>query len=66
MWLRAVKSGELFQFFDRHRKGENAMAWPKLLEAAPAGAAAFGLHDPDRRPYERSPYHWAAFVFAGT
>jgi CHAT domain-containing protein len=65
IWLRTVTSGELFHFFDAHHKGETAMARPKLFEAAPAGAAAFGRGDPNHRPYEHSPYHWAAFVFAG-
>jgi CHAT domain-containing protein/tetratricopeptide (TPR) repeat protein len=65
IWLRTVTSGELFYFFDTHRKGEIAMARPKLFEAAPAGAAAFGLDDPNHQPYERSPYHWASFVFVG-
>ena len=65
VWLRTVTSGELFHFFDTHRQSEHAISHPKLFEAAPAGATAFGLDDPNHRPFEHSPYHWAPFLFAG-
>jgi CHAT domain-containing protein len=65
LWLRNATSGELFYFFNSHRRPEDVSSHPMLSRVAASGAASFGLHEPDHRPYALSPYHWAPFVYVG-
>jgi CHAT domain-containing protein len=65
VWLRDVTSGELFDFFTAHRGPQSVLTHPKSSKVAAAGAAMFGLDEPDHRPFAETPYHWAPFVYVG-